>query len=658
MSSIFEPTDSVGRFDRSIPEYQVTVEPTSDLGGENLSSDSDDAPARSFQLPSLIFIALVLMLVFRLVNLQISQQQLFQGLAKGNRIETRRLVPPRGLIVDRLGQPLTKNVPLYELNLYPAQLPKEKVDRQSIYQSLEEVTGIKAADIVIEVDKHGRRSLEPLTLKSNIARDTALLWQAKLSFISGLSVEERPIRSYEPNLGLSQLLGYVGKVTDKELKQQPDLDITAIVGKAGIEFSYDRYLQGQTGLIEMEVDSKGHIQRQVASEAALPGNILEAHIDKELQQVMVQALLEGAQRAGRTKATAIALDPQTGGVLGLVSLPDYDNNAFVLPDKQEERQAIFDSQDQPLFNRAISGLYPPGSTVKPIWASAALQEGLITDKTDLKTPAEIRIGQFVFPDWKYHEHASVRQAIAESNNIFFYAVAGGYDKIKGLGPLKLKEYAEKFGLGQPTGIDLPAEAQGAIPDPDWKKRTLKENWYIGDTYNLGIGQGYLTVTPIQSIQSIVAIANGGTLYQPRVVSKVKDLSGKIIDTPGPKILRSNIIEPAHLQVVREGMRQTVLEGTARPLNEIPMPIAGKTGTAQFSDPTRTHAWFVGFAPYDQPTIALLVMVEGGGESFTVAVPIAKQILSWYSEHRYTKCALRTHFIRSPVTPCTGQQNNL
>lgn len=634
MPNIFEPTDSLGRFDPPPAEYQVNVEPSSDLEGDNLTPDSTEQPHRSFQWPTTLFTGLIILLGWQLVNLQITQRQLFQGLAKGNRIETRRLAPPRGAIIDRFGQPLVKNIPNYQLNLYPAQLPNDREDRESIYQVISQVTGLKPADIVASVDKLGRRSLEPLTLKTNLERDTALLWQVKLNFISGLVVEEQPIRSYATEAGLSHLLGYVGKVTEKEFQQRPSLDLTNLIGKAGLELIYDRYLQGIPGRIEMEVDSKGHIQRQVASEAALPGQTLELYLDKELQQVMTKALREGAQRAGRAKASAIALDPQTGGVLGLVSLPDYDNNAFVLSDKQKERQAIFDNKDQPLFNRAISGLYPPGSTSKPIWASAALQEGIITDKTDLQTPAEIRIGQFVFPDWKFHGHATVRQAIAESNNIFFYALAGGYDKIKGLGPVKMKDYAKKFGWGQLTGIDLPAESQGLLPDPDWKKRILSESWYVGDTYNMGIGQGYLTLTPIQLVNSITAIANGGMLYQPKTVKTIKDLNDKIIEAPKPTIIHKDIIDSSHLQVVREGMRQTVTDGSARPLNDIPMPIAGKTGTAQFSEPEKTHAWFVGFAPYDHPSIALVVMVEGGGESFRVAVPIAKEILSWYNVNRY------------------------
>lgn len=629
----FEPALPLAEFDRPEQEFQVNVDPVADTVGLDGSVVTDDQSQRSFRWPSFLFLVLLVGLTFRLVNLQVTNGQIFQGLAKGNRIETRRTLPPRGLIVDRRGQPLVFNQPIYELNLYPAQLPRERADREQIYRSIESETEIKAADIIVEVDKRGLRSIEPITLKPSLPRETALLWQMRLGNLPGLAIEIEPIRAYQGDLALAHAIGYVGKVTADELAARPDLRLTSIIGKSGLEQSYDRQLQGKEGRQEIEVDAQGQIQRIVSSEPALPGRTLKLHLDKDLQTVMARALNEGAKKAGRRKGVAIALDPQSGGVLGFVSLPSYDNNLFVQPDKKAERQSLFDDPDQPLFNRAIAGLYPPGSTSKPIWALAGLREGLINERTNIETPAEIKVGNSTFPDWKYHGNADVKKAIAESNNIFFYAVAGGYDRIKGLGPEKMKEYATRFGWGETTGIDIKGEAKGIYPDPEWKKKRLKLPWYIGDTYHAGIGQGYVSVTPLQLLRSIAAIANGGTLYAPRFVREVLDLDGKTVEQY-PSVAKSVELASAdHFRIVREGMRQTVLEGTARPLNEIAMPIAAKTGTAQFEDRDKTHAWFVGFAPFDKPTIALLVMVEGGGESFSVAVPIAKEILSWYSNER-------------------------
>lgn len=638
MASLFDPADPLMPFDRPDAEYQVNVDPVPGVDGMSVDDQPDEKADRSYYPAYIIFVLLLVTLVFKLTNLQITNGQLLQVKAKGNSIETRRLTPPRGEIVDQTGQVIARNVPVYNLDVYPAQLPKKLADREALYDQVQAATGIPKSDIDAAVKKTGLSSLEPVVLKNNIDRDTALLWQTHLGSILGVSVDDVPFRSYDASSGLAHLVGYVGKVTQDDLNSRPDLLPTSQIGKTGLELSYEEQLQGTDGKEDLEVNSKGQIQRVVSADAALPGKTLELYLDKDLQRVMTDALESGMKAAGRTKGVAIALDPQTGGVLGMVSAPYYDNNLFVQNDKQKERQALFDNKDLPLFNRAIAGAYPPGSTSKPVWAVAGLSEGAISESTDIQTPAEITVGQSHFPDWKSHGHADVKKAIAESNNIFFYAVAGGYDKIKGIGPVKMKDYATKFGWGQPTKVDLPGEKKGLVPDPDWKKKNLKESWFIGDSYHEGIGQGYLSITPIQLIRSIATIANGGTLYAPRLVKEIKDSEGNTVEKIEPQVDAKNMIDPNVDRIVREGMRQTVLAGTSRPLNEIAMPIAGKTGTAQFSaaDTGKTHAWFVGFAPYDNPTIALLVMIEDGGESFTYAVPVAKQILSWYSDNRYKR----------------------
>lgn len=632
--SIFEPVQPLAPFEAPSMEFQVNIDPATDLGDLTAPEELAEVNDRSFILPTIVFGVLLIVLGVRLINLQVTKSRAFQVLAKGNRVESQFTLPPRGVIVDRMGRDLVRNVPVYSLDIYPARLPQLKTDREAIYQKVSEISGVSVADIVTQLDKHGIHSLEPLTLKNNLDRDTALTWRVRLGNISGVTVTSLPNRSYDTTAGLSHLLGYIGKVTDTELKERPSLLPTSYTGKSGLEIMYDEQLQGVNGKDDVEVDSKGKIQRVVASEPALPGQTLQLYLDKELQAEMAKDLQDGINAAGKQKGVAIAMDPNSGGILAMVSLPSYDNNAFVQPDRKKDRQAYLTDKNLPLFNRAIAGVYPPGSTSKPIWAAAGLQEGIISEGTDIQTPAEIRIGSSNFPDWKFHGHADVKKAIAESNNIFFYAVAGGYDKIKGLGPQKMKEYAEKFGWGQTSGIDLPSEAKGLVPDPSWKKAKVKEPWYIGDTYHEGIGQGYLGLTPLQVVNSINTIANGGTLYEPHLVKSIQDEDGKIVETPGGKVIRKDVVDTTTLRIVREGMRQTVLNGTSRPLSEIPMEIAGKTGTAQFNGSNKddTHAWFVGFAPYDKPKITVLVMVEGGGESFDVAVPIAKNILSWYSNH--------------------------
>ncbi len=632
MPNLFEPSDPIGSFERSETEFQVNVEPASDLGEATVSTAGEREASRSFRWPMLIQVLIYVVLLTRLVNLQITEGKTFRNLAEGNRIETKLLPAPRGEIVDRSGSVVAKNAPLYNLELYPAQLPAAKADREVIYKKVSTVSGHPVDEIISKIDRRGLRSIDPVVLETNLTQETALLWEIAVNNLSGVAIARIPVRSYLNIPGLAHLLGYVGKLTESEQVKRPDILPQSAIGKTGLESTYDRFLQGTVGEEEIEVDSKGQVQRTIGAKAPIPGNQLRLYLDKDLQQVMSDALTTGLKKADRTKGVAIALDPKNGGVLGMVSLPSYDNNAFITSDRNTDRASYFVDKDLPLFNRAIAGTYPPGSTIKPIWAVAGLNEGTINERTSIKTPVEIRIGDSVFPDWKYHESADVKTAIAESNNIFFYALAGGYDKIKGLGPQKLKEYGQRFGLGQVTGIDLPGETTGLLPDPDWKKRVKKTPWYIGDTYHMGIGQGDVLVTPLQIVRAVATIANGGTLYHPQLVHEVKDTNGQTVLNNQPVVQDSIDGASNILRIVREGMRKTVTDGTARLLNDLPIAVAGKTGTAQFEQKDRTHAWFVGFAPYESPSIAIVVMVEGGGDSYTVALPIAKEILAWYSEH--------------------------
>ena len=262
-------------------------------------------------------------------------------------------------------------------------------------------------------------------------------------------------------------------------------------------------------------------------------------------------------------------------------------------------------------------------------AAAGLQEGVITENTTINAPGEIKVGNYTYPDWKVHGLTDVRKAIAESVNIFFYAVAGGWDKIRGLGIVKLKDYLLKFGFEERTGIDLPAEAKGLVPDPEWKEKTKKEIWYLGDTYHLGIGQGDFLVTPIQMATAAAAIANGGEVLKPQIVSKITDKDGKLIWEFKKEVKRSGIIDGANLQVIREGMRQAVTSGSAKRLGDLPVQAAAKTGTAQFGSEGKTHAWMIAFAPYANPEIVVATLIEDGGEGHATAGPVVQEVFSWY-----------------------------
>jgi penicillin-binding protein 2 len=283
----------------------------------------------------------------------------------------------------------------------------------------------------------------------------------------------------------------------------------------------------------------------------------------------------------------------------------------------------------------VSGEFPSGSTIKPIFAAGALQEKVITEVTSFLSTGGLRIGEWFFPDWKTGGHGviDVKKAIANSVNTFFYYIGGGYGDFKGLGVSGLVKYARLFGLGEPTGIDLPGERAGFVPTADWKEQIKKEPWYIGDTYHFAIGQGDVLVTPLQVANYTAAIANGGILYEPHLVSKILGEDNKIIEEIKPVVIRRDFIDTANLKIVRAGMRETVTLGSARSLNALPVSVAGKTGTAQWSTKKSPHAWFIGFAPYDNPQVAIMVLVEEGVEGSTIAVPIAKDILNWYFSNK-------------------------
>ncbi|MGB4943408.1 MAG: penicillin-binding transpeptidase domain-containing protein, partial [Candidatus Moraniibacteriota bacterium] len=312
-----------------------------------------------------------------------------------------------------------------------------------------------------------------------------------------------------------------------------------------------------------------------------------------------------------------ALDPRSGAVRALVSYPGYDNNLFSGGIASDEYAALIENLAHPLFNRVTSGEYPPGSTIKPVIAAAALAERIVTPATTIESRGGISVGKFFFGDWKAHGFTDFRRAIAVSSDVYFYTLGGGYGGIAGLGMERMKHYEQMFGYGAVTGIDLPGEVDGFLPDPDWKMETIGERWYIGDDYHAAIGQGFVTATPLQIVNSIAAIANGGTLYVPHV------RDGNWVSKPVP-------ISPDILSVVREGMRETVTEGTAQSLQTLPVAVAGKTGTAQYGNEDKTHGWFVSFAPYEHPELALIVLVEGQPKDSTYhAVPITKAVYEWY-----------------------------
>ena len=591
------------------------------------------------------FIALSI-LFFKILDLQLLHGDYFYSLAKGNRIRYQIVRAPRGLVFDNKGNPLVKNVANFQIVIEPFDLPKEESKRTEFINALSKDLEMHPDEINNIVSIGGEDSLDPKIIKDNIGQEVALKIRLKYRDFSAVAVEFSPSREYL-DANLSHVIGYIGRISKDDYEEDRNVyDVNDYSGKNGLELSYEEHLKGSNGKRMVEVDAEGRVVRTLGSEdqaEAKMGNNLITSLDISLELQMVNALKAGMDNSGSKAGSVIAINPQNGNILGMVSLPSFDSNIFVKGIKPEEYKALIEDPAKPLFSRAVSGIYPPGSIIKSVIASAGLEEKVITPSTTIYDPGQLIVKnqynpaiEYVFKDWKPQGHGTVNvnSAIAESCDIFFYHIGGGFEKFKGLGASRLEKYLKLFGLGSKSGIDLPNEVDGLVPTPDWKSEVKGEGWYTADNYHLAIGQGDLLATPLQAANFTTAVANGGILYKPRIVQKVTDQDGNIVKEFAPEVIRQGFINPNNIEIVRKGMRSTVTYGTARSLNSLPFAVAGKTGTAQFGpNNSKEHAWFTAFAPYDNPEIALVVLVEGGGEGNEVAVPVARQILEYYFSNK-------------------------
>jgi len=630
MENIFEKySDDIGTVKSDFSEYEHIVE----TEPKDVLEEKNERP--SFNIIYLALIAGGLFLIMKLLNLQVVSGSQYQYLAEGNRIRERLIEAPRGIIYDRNNIALVSNVGTYRLQLVPADLPRQKDERIKVYELLKTVANYDTSSISQAVEKQGLYSLEPMILKDNLEKDEALNYKVKFASVSGIQVVSLPNRKYNFMDSLSHILGYTGKISEDELKNHPDYNISDRIGKSGLEFVYDNYLRGNNGQDQFEVDSKGQIQRILATKDPVEGNNLILNLDLGLQEKATGLLADMINKKQTSSGVIIAVDPQSGGILAMVSLPGYDDNLFSGGINKKDYQNLLDDPSKPLINRATSGQYPSGSTIKPMMAAAGLEEGIINESTTINDSGQIAVGDYVFPDWKAHGKVDVKKAIAESCDVFFYAVGGGWDKIKGLGVNKIKNYMELFGFGKKTGIDLDSEQDGLVPDATWKKKVKNEPWYVGDTYHMSIGQGDISVTPLQLLMATSSFANGGELLKPHIASKIMSEDGKEIKNIEKEVIRKDFINSKNIEIVKEGMRQTIISGSARSINEVVnkdgknIEASGKTGTAQFGTEDKTHAWFTGFAPYDSPNISFVILVEGGGEGSDAAVPIAKELFNYW-----------------------------
>jgi penicillin-binding protein 2 len=634
----------------------------------------------------LIVVATFAVVVFKLWDLQIVSSQNYQAEADTNRFRLVQVDAPRGIIYDRTGQLLVRNVPSFAVNIVPGALPEDPQKREAVLYKLGQFLGMPVHDADLDTLLYANpnegmgpvaiavtrtQSIEgiiniryngawtPVRIASNVSRDTAFIIEEAQPELPGVTVVAEPIRQYLEGELMSQILGYEGRIPESELAAyQADTTLKYLpddlVGMTGIEATQEKLLRGTAGQKHIQVDVYEREVSVVAEEPAIPGNNIRLTIDVRLQKAVEEFLREGLAKANVQVGAAIVVNPQTGEVLALVSLPSFDDNLFSGGISSADFNSLLTDPNHPMVNQAISGQYPPGSTFKVIPASAALQEGLIDASTTLLCQGTLVVPNKYFPDdktksqtfycWQLwgHGQENVVTALRDSCDIFFYQVGGGYKDFAGLGIDTLDKYMKLFGFGVPTGIELTGEAKGLVPTSIWKSQNYGEAWALGDTYNATIGQGFDLVTPLQLVNAAAAIANGGTLYRPQLIAEVTDAQGKTIKTLKPEVIRQLPISADALATVREGMRQAVAVGTAS-LGQVPgIEVAGKTGSAEFAvwdangnlirdaqGHMPTHAWFIAFAPFDKPEVAVVVFLRGAGTGAEMAAPVASNILRFY-----------------------------
>jgi penicillin-binding protein 2 len=590
----------------------------------------------------LIFSFLLFFLLFlRVIQLQAFEKGNLSFLAQQNKYILGQIQAQRGVIYDRNMEQLVSNDLEFNLVCEKENLPKDEKLREDLLNKL---------SVFLKIEKEKiKENLESGIFEFQIKDiQTFIILETKIDELAGCKITNKNIRKYvDPSL--SHILGYTGKIKAEELKKEPDFyTIEDFVGREGLEKSYEKILRKIPGKIRMERDAKGNIVSKEIISLPQPGKSLVLYLDFDLQKKIKEELENKIKEVKGKGGAAIAIDPNTGGILAMVSWPSFDNNLFSKGISQSEWGNLEKDSLKPLLNRATSGQYLLGSTIKPFIASAALQEKIISPQKKIDCQGQIQIGHkynpeivYTFKDWIVHGLTDIRKAIAESCNVFFYTIGGGYGDQEGLGPSKIKKYLELFGLGEIPEIDLPVPewARGNLPDPEWKKKTLGENWWDGDTYNLSIGQGYILATPLQVASAFSAIANGGKLLKPKLVWKIVDSEKNLVEESKPEILRENFIDQKNLQIVREGMRWAVTgqnspHASAVLLSSLPVAVAAKTGTAQVSRkdcPDCYNIWIAVFAPYENPQIVLVIVLEDvkGLPSYQVVVPLARDILDWY-----------------------------
>ncbi|MBB3047187.1 penicillin-binding protein 2 [Litorivivens lipolytica] len=584
-------------------------------------------------LVAIVLIGIMLGIICgRYFYLQVIEHELYQVQSDRNRIQLQPIPPKRGLIYDRNGVLLAENIPSYSLVLIKERVP----DVDATLSELAAIIDIDEDDIrKFKRRLRHRRPYQAVPLKLRLTEEEIARFAVNRYRLPGVDIDAQLIRYYPQGELLAHVLGYVGRINEREMEEIDTVNYSATnyIGKLGVEKFYEESLHGTVGYQNVETNARGRVLRVLERHPPIPGADLVLNIDVELQKVAHEIL-------GNERGAIVAIDPADGGVLAMVSTPSYDINLFVNGISSKDYKVLRESPDLPLFNRTLLGQYPPASTLKPILGLGALHYGVVTRRTTVYDPGWFQLpnDERVYRDWKTGGHGNridLHQAIVESCDVYFYdmAVNMGIDRIH--------EFGTRFGLGERTGIDIDNERAGLLPSREWKREVKGSHWFPGETVNVGIGQGFMLTTPMQLAVATAVLANRGERKVPRIV---RTIDGFPVQAPiKPKVEIANDSDWDYIRETMEGVVHEI-RGTAKNIsNNLDYRIAGKTGTAQVigivshdeHDPTqlakrqRDHALFVGFAPADNPTIALAVIVENGEAGGRVAAPIARRVFDAY-----------------------------
>jgi penicillin-binding protein 2 len=567
-----------------------------------------------------LFAFALLLVLGRLAYMQVIKGADFRELARLNCVRTVPARAPRGVIFDRNLRPLVSNAPSISAGVTLAELPHDPAESLAVLTELARLLDLDLGEVQKKVAAQKQRPYAPARLASDIDRGLAAKLQDRRAQLPGLTVWEESKRSYPENEA-AHVLGYVGEITDTQLDRLKDdgYHLGDWLGQAGIESRYDALLKGKDGGRQVRINASGRELGILSEAPPQPGNNLVLTLDAGLQQVAEEAM-------GQEAGAVVAVDPRNGEILALVSKPDFQLSTFSGKVKSKEWQALLNDERRPMNDRAVQGLYPPGSVFKLVTALAGLHEGVIGPNDKLNCFGILWLGSWPYRCWKEIGHGSIamEQAITESCDVYFYQLG-----------LKLKidalaRWTRAFGFGEAAGIDLPGEAKGVVPDPAWKQAKEGLPWFPGNTVMMSIGQGYLLATPLQLALMVSAVANGGTLVLPHLLKRVTSADGDTISEPAYPARRQLGLDPEHLHLVQRGMEGAVAsrKGTAWRARVAGLSVAGKTGTAQ-NPHGEDHAAFVCFAPVESPQIAIAVVVENGGDGGVTAAPIARRMLEHY-----------------------------